>query len=1422
MHKIIELVNYFVPSISISIVKTHGGAATSDSSSLLLLPGVGVAGSVSYNKFNYYYIRIGESSGDLNIIASVNSGDVDLYISSSWEERPVLNKKGDVISYSVKSSAIGAEDLSIPHNEIASLCLHKYSCYLIVGVLGAFYDGHDKNTVSEYRLMQSIGITSITLSSGVSQRGHVDARFSQFYMYTVTDLSFDVVISATTFYGDPDMYISAWPNTYPSGHNYTWMTAYWGDDTITIQSEELKARCGASIKHNRNCELYIALTSFTNTSYSVVAYMDEGFVHPTVLLDGQAQSGVVKKGDYSYYSFDIAMADNSLATGITFTMTPTSEGDADMYLLLRPDGGEPGRNNADYSTSKGPGQIDEIRVTPNMHYYCLQCTAYIAVFGFSDVSYSIVASTDNMIGLVNGMSVGGSVQANGYRYYSVYNPDPLADVSITLSAESGDPDLYVTTYSPPKGVKDAAAFTLPTQRSYTWHSLNTGGDDIIISNDMNLFCFECYYVVGVFANHANATYHIQATTKEAPITTLRKNRPQMAVAQGFAVKHFRITDTTTTEDMSISITSLGSGLIVMYLQAYNASSYTGEVPDPRVRSSYSQTSTNPNLFFDIDHDRYIRKFDDELIYVVSVKTNSDIRYSIMVTSTLSVVELYQGQPQNHIVDKGFTSLFRYYITSPTDLQISLMAREGDPDLVVSMVYQKPGCVINSYDNVMCSNFTWRSSSSSTDQIVISRDSPCASVVGGTIVGADCKPSSFGAGYIYIGVFGYQFSKFTLLVSPLGGHIMLMAGVPQLSVTSPSYVCERRFINDGRCDSTKKMQKAQTSYFSFRLNPTTDSSKSPDKNTVIISVLPFCDDNTYETTGICKAGCPCGPLQVYVRSCILSQCDESDKYPAPFDGQYSYADTSVDSYVGSSIAVRPSRGELGCDPSIVGEPCVINIVVMSPMGIASSDADDRDSARFSITARSAGDVTLIPCADLKATPDGNRDLQEQMVRDSHYFEICNSGGSKEVTTVTVESCYQHPTMYACTSSDKACKNLLPSYDSWGAYSTIDQSCSYSPDRNHGNTICDPTDGVSPVLKLMNTGNYYLLANGTSDFVLHVKQTVKGVDISPALLQNGVKNSWAPPTVSKKGEKSALLSWSQSAVLFPSAPGSVAFWSSYIKYTVHAVENKLKKVDKDIVSATPCGLKHSTELYPQYSRLYTVPTVSLSTVNRRGQISYSVSGLKPGTKYTFMVQAICDEACLREIQKTTPDAGDICTGVASCQPQKLVYPPLVYTTSGTASSSGSDENDEGSWSRSIMQFVSIVGIVLVSLAGVATLGLGGWYLYEKHVGSGSQIRFSPVPSSNPFSDMRGAASAAADPLKKVAQSFFGNDDSSLSGGAASKLPNSSSGDSVGITMKTRAGYNPPKIGGGKVAETKSQYAKLMSDDNDDEAEDNFAGL
>ena len=83
-------------------------------------------------------------------------GDVDLYVSASWDARPIVAPSCPsncfsiacciyvVISFSLASSSAGSEDLLVPHETVRSLCAGRDSapgstnpCYLVVGVVGS-------------------------------------------------------------------------------------------------------------------------------------------------------------------------------------------------------------------------------------------------------------------------------------------------------------------------------------------------------------------------------------------------------------------------------------------------------------------------------------------------------------------------------------------------------------------------------------------------------------------------------------------------------------------------------------------------------------------------------------------------------------------------------------------------------------------------------------------------------------------------------------------------------------------------------------------------------------------------------------------------------------------------------------------------------------------------------------------------------------------------------------------------------------------------------------------------------------------------------------------------------------------------------------------------------------------------------------
>ena len=92
---------------------------------------------------------------------------------------------------------------------------------------------------------------------------------------------------------------------------------------------------------------------------------------------------------------------------------------------------------------------------------------------------------------------------------------------------------------------------------------------------------------------------------------------------------------------------------------------------------------------------------------------------------------------------------------------------------------------------------------STDQMIISHDFPCRSVVDTTQVDVEqCKknPAFNTNNPIIIGVFGFTAAKFTVMVVPTGQHITLLPGRPQISSSSSGYICSTRDIHTGACIS----------------------------------------------------------------------------------------------------------------------------------------------------------------------------------------------------------------------------------------------------------------------------------------------------------------------------------------------------------------------------------------------------------------------------------------------------------------------------------------------------------------------------------------------------------------------------------------------------------------------------------------------
>lgn len=168
-----------------------------DSSVPMLVPGLAHTGRVTMRAFDYFFVRPAASFEDIRLMATVFQGDVDLYVSLSWQTRPQVGSNGAVQSYVLSSAKSGSEDMTLNHNWVQDSCAQRDVCYIIVGVFGA---GTSSNS---YNLLTSTKDATLQLTAGVPRQSHVASNRLEYFKFTLSQPNLDVVISVTPLSGDP-------------------------------------------------------------------------------------------------------------------------------------------------------------------------------------------------------------------------------------------------------------------------------------------------------------------------------------------------------------------------------------------------------------------------------------------------------------------------------------------------------------------------------------------------------------------------------------------------------------------------------------------------------------------------------------------------------------------------------------------------------------------------------------------------------------------------------------------------------------------------------------------------------------------------------------------------------------------------------------------------------------------------------------------------------------------------------------------------------------------------------------------------------------------------------------------------------------------------------------------------------------------
>jgi hypothetical protein len=276
-----------------------------------------------------------------------------------------------------------------------------------------------------------------------------------------------------------------------------------------------------------------------------------------------------------------------------------------VRLFVNLDGTEPGEGHYQFHNGRWASSVAAVKITTAMPEFCVSCTVLIAVKAEGEGQYSIVATSHGVISLRLGKPQGGQVTIGNYEYFSYYNPDPFAVLSFIVTVDSEDVDLYAVIYND----TNESSLTLPTRQSYIWDSNRYGADSLTIDYTDKHFCYNCYYIVGVYGfgyiyngNISHSAFTITASGGTDSIIRLLPDRPQrMNIDKPGNIRYFSSALTGSLDDMTFTISYLDSGKATLYAKAYNSSFFAlnyqhGNVsqrlhlPDPSKPTSYEVTN----------------------------------------------------------------------------------------------------------------------------------------------------------------------------------------------------------------------------------------------------------------------------------------------------------------------------------------------------------------------------------------------------------------------------------------------------------------------------------------------------------------------------------------------------------------------------------------------------------------------------------------------------------------------------------------------------------------------------------------------------------------------------------------------------------------------------------------------------------------
>ena len=555
-----DIVTVDSPQLGVWVVGVYGFydsavftlTVSSQNASSWLRVGYSVSGNVSRDLADYYQVQVDSFNNSLTVALTIlaSSGDCDLLMSPVTQQ-PTL----DTLQYPRDRSSLnlGSDAITITSTDLAA------------ARSSVWYIAVDAFESCLYSLTASFG--GITrLDDGKPKLGQVAVGAYNYYAFTVliNGSTPSITFSVSATIGAVQMFVISPSSDTPSSpglENTDWSTPVWASDgSITITSTDPKycrtpPSCTYSISVwgggvQGGTYFITALSNATTRSISTLA---DG-----VRVNKQQQASLSSE----YYSFE-----NQFPTAaIILTVTPTSTA-ADPDLYVSTNTSTP--SSASFQWRGIQNGADAVYIDPSDAHYILG-TYYIGVFcaiATTTCSYAIQARAYDVSGstnstavqLTNNVDVTGLVAlgrnnvtltlTQWYRYTLTVARNASTgaaeeDITVTLSALFGDPDLAVYLSGPPNPGVAVSQLS------------NTGGGVLRIAAASVPVCHTtCAYYFAVTAyRNISSLYTIRVTTGPQTIA-LRAGIPYTTSVQAKGTVYFAL-QVDHSDALAIVVTSL--------------------------------------------------------------------------------------------------------------------------------------------------------------------------------------------------------------------------------------------------------------------------------------------------------------------------------------------------------------------------------------------------------------------------------------------------------------------------------------------------------------------------------------------------------------------------------------------------------------------------------------------------------------------------------------------------------------------------------------------------------------------------------------------------------------------------------------------------------------------------------------------------